>query len=436
MLRKKAYIWLFVFAPFLLRGAEERFNLQRFIDLAVKNGQNIQIAQESVNGSEQKVMESKSLYFPQVSLSASYTRVSLVSAFDMFINGQMQHFVFMPPNNYSLRLSASEQVFNWGRTQQAVKMSRIGGDLARDAVALVRQMTAYQVVPVYYNLLFAREAMNVLDETKGLFNQRLKTLNERYEVGLASDFDLSLIQVHMSVIDSQKVDIQSSVRKMVLGYNRIANRPLEDGLVIDDRLEFSPQAIDAGQLIQEALANRVELKQFKDQENLARTQVAMARTGNKPTLVAAFNYELRNGFMPDVNQIRGNWTAVLSAACPVFDGFRNRSQVAQAQIGQRTVQRQLSDQETAVAAEIRQIVSDLQALEEKIAIEKTKLLHAQKALQIAEERYEKGLMSTTDLIDAQNNLANSRLNILQLTVNHVLNRYNLYRAVGRKIYQE
>ncbi len=436
MSRLKIAICLFVFLPWLLPAADERFDLQHFVNLAVQNSQGIQIAEEAVSGAEQKITESKSLYYPQVSLAAAYSRLSLVSEFDFNLGGEVMHFKFMSPNSYSLRLAASQQIFNWGRTQKTVQMNRLGATLAEDAAAAVRQLTAYQVVPIYYNLLFAREALQVLDETRDLFDRKLKILKTRFEAGLASDYDISLIQVQMSAIDSQKADLNNSVRKLILTYNRIANRPLAAELNIDDRLDSQMLAVDEQQLLQEALANRVEFKQLRDQEALLSTQADLARTGNKPNLMAAFVYEIRNGFLPSVDQLRGNWTLSLSAAYPLFDGFRTRAQVNQAKIGLDTVRRQRLDQESAVAAEIRQLVSDLKTLEEKAVIEKIKTGHAQRTLNIAEERSPRGLASTTDLIEAQNTVANSRLSVLQLTVNYVLTRYSLFRAVGRKIYQE
>jgi outer membrane protein TolC len=436
MSRQKICVWLLVFLPLLLRGAEERFDLQHFVNLAVQNSQGIQIAEEAVTGAEQKITESKSLYYPQVNLTAAYSRLSLISEFDFNLGGQVMHFKFMSPNSYILRLTASQQLFNWGRTQKAVKMSRLGVDLAEDAAATVRQLTAYQVIPIYYNLLFAGEAVKVLDETRNLFAQKLNILKTRFEAGLASDFDISLIQVQMSAIDSQQVDLNNSMRKLILTYNRIANRPLEAEFTIDDQLDFQALAVDEQRLLQEALANRVEFKQLRDQEALLSTQVALARTGNKPNLMAAFTYEIQNGFLPNVDQLRGNWTLSLSAAYPLFDGFRTRTQVTQAEINLNMARRQRTDQEKAIAAEIRQFVSDLKTLEEKVAIEKVKMGHAQRVLKIAEDRSARGLLSTTDLIEAQNTLANSRLSVLQLTVNYILNRYSLFRAVGRKIYQE
>jgi outer membrane protein len=436
MSRRKICVWLLVFVPWLLRADGERFDLQHFVNLAVKNCQGIHIAEEAVTGAEQKITEGKSLYYPQVSLAAAYSRLSLVSEFDFNLGGEVMHVKFMSPNSYNIRLTASQQLFNWGRTQKTVRLGRLGVALAEDTAASVRQLTAYQVIPIYYNLLFAGEAVKVLDETRDLFAKKLNILKTRFAAGLASDFDLSLIQVQMSAIDSQKADLNNSLRKLVLTYNRIANRPLAAELNIDDRLDSQTLAVDEQQLLQEALANRVEFKQLLDQEALLSTQADLARTGNKPNLTAAFVYEIRNGFLPSVDQLRGNWTLSLSAAYPLFDGFRTRAQVNQAKIGLATVRRQRLDQESAVAAEIRQLVSDLKTLEEKAAIEKIKTGHAQRTLDIAEERSPRGLASTTDLIEAQNSVANSRLSVLQLTVNYVLARYSLFRAVGRKIYQE
>jgi outer membrane protein TolC len=433
---KKTCVWLLVFVPWLLRGAEERFDLQHFVNLAVRNSQGVQIAEEVVTGAEQKIAEGKSLYYPQVNLAAAYSRLSLVSEFDFNLGSEIMHFKFSSPNNYSFRLVASQQLFNWGRTQKTVKLGRLGVDLAEDAAAAVRQLTVYQVIPIYYNLLFAGEAVKVLDETRDLFARKLNILKARFEAGLASDFDISLIQVQMSAIDSQKADLNNSVRKLILTYNRIANRPLDAELVVSEPLDFQPFAVDERQLLQEALANRVEFKQLRDQETLLSTQAALARTGNKPNLMAAFTYEIRNGFLPSVDQLRGNWTLSLSAAVPLFDGFRTRAQVTQAEISLNMARRQRLDQEKAVAAEIRQLVSDLKTMEEKLTIERIKMGHAQRTLNIAEERSTRGLASTTDLIEAQNTVANSRLSVLQLTVNYVLNRYSLFRTVGRKIYQE
>jgi outer membrane protein TolC len=66
-------------------------------------------------------------------------------------------------------------------------------------------------------------------------------------------------------------------------------------------------------------------------------------------------------------------------------------------------------------------------------VEKAKIAQAADALRIAEDRYQGGLLSATDLVDAQNGLESARLNYLQLVYNHIMSTYTLFRSCGRKI---
>jgi outer membrane protein len=411
--------------------AQEKMTLQQFIDEAVRNSPSVQISGEAVAGAESKVREARSQYLPQVSFGSSYTRISLLSEFD--IPG-MGHFKFGTPNNLSFRLGASEQVFTWGRVGKTVEMNKIGMDMAQDGVALTKQMLAYQIVPIFYGVLFTDAAVRVVDQALALLSKKLATLEERYRAGLASDFDVSLIKVQMSGLEAQKLDFENNVRKMLMAYNRVAGRPLATTFIPDGELAFEPVAADLKALVAEAAAQRVEARQVQNQRHLVQTQMALARTADKPNVIAAFNYEFRNGFLPSVDRIKGNWNAVLAVSSPIFDGHRTAAQIAQSEIALRTVEEQAADLERGFELEINQTLADLKTLEQKIEIEKTKIGHAERALKIADERYLNGLISTTDLVEAQDSLDSARLNYLQLIYNHVLGRFNLLRAAGRKIH--
>lgn len=415
--------------------AQEKLNLKQFVENALQNNEGIQIALESVNNAEAKINESKSLYYPQVLLSASYTRLSLTAELTMPFNGEMRTFKFASPDNYNLKVGVTEQVFNWGRTGKLVKMSKIGTALARENVAQVKHIVSYQLVPIFYGILFTEDAVKVLEDTGRLFREKLDIARERYKAGLASDFDISLLQVQISAIEGQKIDLLNNIRKWKLTYNKIAGRSPESPLEPDDTLAFQSFTPDKNQLMQEALANREEIKILEHQQNLAKIQAALAATGNKPMVVALLNYEFRNGVMPEIDKIKGSWSATLAANYPIFDGFKTKAQVAQAQSSIKTVEKQIAELHDAIELEINQSIEDIKTVAQKIEIEKIKTGHAENALKIAEARYRNGFISTTDLIDAQNAVETAQLNYLQLVFNHTLTKYNLFRAVGRKLFQ-
>jgi outer membrane protein len=411
--------------------AQEKMTLQQFIDTAVKNSASVQIAGESVAGAEERIREAKSFLLPQVGFASSYTRLSLVQEFDF---PGMGHFKFSTPNTYSVRMGASQPLFTWGRLSKTVEMSRVGRDIADSGVTLTQQTLAYQIVPIFFGVLYTNEAVRVLDTTLDSLNKRLAILQERYKAGLASDFDISLLSVQISGLESQRLDLLNNERKLMMTYNRIAGRPAESEFIPEGTIGFEPVTADAQTLVAEADANRPEAKLAENQRNLAQTQIDLARTGDKPNVIAQFNYEFRNGFLPDVTKVKGYWNAVMAVSFPIFDGRRTSAQVAEARVALRAVEEQAADLQRGFVLEINQALADLKTLEQRIAVEEAKIEHAEKALRIADERYRSGLMSMTDLIDAQDSLNSARLNYLLLTYNHVLARYNTYKAAGRKIY--
>jgi outer membrane protein len=412
-------------------SAQDRLTFKQAVDLVVKNNAQVAVAEENTVGASLKIAEAKSLYWPQVSLGGTYTRMSLFGEIQFPFNGQMTTIKFGTPNNYSFTAAVVEQVFNWGRTAKTIEANRVALDLAQDGLDMTRYQLSFQVVPFYYGIVFFREAIRVLDDAVGAFEKKAAIMDRRVAAGLASTFDRSLIDIQISAVKAQRVDFETNIAKFRSALNTMAGRDPAAPLEPEAGLGFDPVRADRDSLVRDALGGRLEFKQNLHQQGLNRASLELAKTADKPTLVFAFNYQFRNGFMPNIDTIRGNWTAGLQLNYPVFDGFRTRTQIAEAQSSLRSTELRKIDLERQVALEIENALSDLRALEQKIAIEKAKVGQTEETLRIAEERYAAGLLSATDLLDAQNAVENARLGVLQLVYNHTLAKYTLDRSCGR-----
>lgn len=424
---------IFLICASVVVSGEEKLTLEQFITNAIRDNESIRIAMEAISGAEAKILESKSQYLPQITLSANYSRVSNTGELQMPLNGEMRTFKFSTPNNLSMKLGISEQVFNWGKTAKTIKLNEIGTAISQENVNQVKLNISYQLVPIFYGILFTNQAIKVLDDTSNLFKQKLEIARERYKVGLASDFDLSLLEVQISTINSQKLDLFNNIRKWNLIYNRIAGRPSEAIFEPEGVLDFEVFDIKTGDLLAEADVNRVDVKILDHQDIQAKTQEKIVETNNKPTVTALLNYEFRNGIMPEITKIKGTWSAVLSASYPLFDGHKTRAQLTQVRTNINIIEKQKNELQKTIELEIKEGIEDIKTIEQKIDIEKIKISHAEKALKIAEERFRNGMISTTDFIDSQTSLENARLNHLQLIFNHILSRYSIFRSVGRRL---
>lgn len=410
-----------------------KLTLKQCVDLVLLNNPAVAIASESVTGAQDRVSESRSQVFPQLNVLGNYMRNSLVQQLDFSFFGQNFHMQFSLPNNYDFRASLSEQLYTFGRVKNSIALSEKGVELANDSLALTRQALGYQVAPVFYGILFFREAIKVLDDNISLFEKRLAIMTERYKAGLVSSFDTSSLEVQISSLKGQRLDFENNIRKLALAFNSLAGRPADAPLDPDGALAYVVAPADRAQLLQAAQVQRVEFEQLDHQAQVTELGIKVARAASLPTLIGAFNYDFRNGNLPNMNTIRGIWTATLTLSYPVFDGFRTRAVEAEGESTLRILDHQRENLIRSVSLDIDANLSDLRTIEQKVDIEKAKIKQAEDALRIAEDRYQRGFLSATDYIESQNNLAAAQLSYIQLVYNHVLSGYNLDRAVGKAI---
>ena len=435
---KKALSGILVLVVLAAAGAaraQDKLTLKQCIDLALQNSQALQIADESITGAGLKVDESRSQVLPQVAIGGSYTRMTLVQEFQISFFGQTYSAKFGVPNNYDFRATAAEQLFTWGRITKSIELSKVGVELAKDGLDMTKQMVSYQVAPIFYGLIFVREAIKVLDDNISLFQKKLDIMTERYKAGLVSSFDTSTLAVQISTLTAQRLDFENTIRKLNIAFNTLAARPADAVLDPQGRVDDAPRPFDKDALLAAAQAQRLEFEQLTHQTQITQLSIDITKAANKPSLILGLNYDFRNGYLPNINAITGNFMASLTLNFPVFDGFRTKALVAEGESGLRTLDLQRKNLLRSVSQEVETSLSDLRNIEERIVIEKLKIKQAEDALRIAEDRYQKGFLSATDYVESQNNVNTAKLNHLQLLYNQILGRYNLDRAIGQRIYE-
>ncbi len=417
-------------------SAQETFTLEQSLRLAVANGAAVQQAEETLLASGEKVRESRAARYPFATLSAAYMRLGPVQEFTIPMGPLSYTMQMGVENSYSAGVGIQYQLFNWGRTGTAIEVSDWGRKISEEGVSGAKIGAAWQMTQVFYGILLSDEAIAVLEKTLEAWENRLAAVRQRVDAGLMSRYDLRSVEVQRSSARGRLLDARAGRDKLGLLFNRLAGRPQDAPVRLAGALACDGSPGEADSLAREAFERRVELRQARLQEGMARRQSDLARTGDKPILAVNAAYGFRNGYFPDLDVLRQNWSAGVSLSWPLFDGFRTAAQSEQAEIAARLARLRAADLQNAIALEVRQASVDLALNRDKIALEETKRIQAEDALAIAEERYEKGLQSTLELLDAQNAVENARLNLLQSVYNCVISRCALEKAVGISFYAE
>ena len=418
--------------PVFSQEKSTELTLQQAIALALDQNAQVLQARETIAGASAKVTESKSAEYPLINTQASYSRMGPIGEYTVSIGPTMPpiSMKFGIENSYSAGVNVQHSLFNWGRTQAGVDMSDAGLRLSETSLELARQSAAYQIIQVYYGILVSKEAIDVLNQSINSLESRLTSLKSRYESGLASNFDLLTMEVQIATVKTRKVETESNLQKLKLLLNRFTGRDLNAPVLLKGSLQYQSPAGDRETLVRTAGSQRKELEQLKHQETMSLAQKDLSNSLDKPNINLSLAWGLRNGIMPNLDVLRGNWNAGIVLAYPLFDGFKTKSQAEQAEVNLHLARMRYDDVRNSISMEVNQALVDIQANEEKIRIEEVKVKQAEEALKIADERHSKGFLSTTDLLDSQSSLDSAKLNLLQAVYNAIVSKYNLDKATG------
>jgi outer membrane protein TolC len=81
---------------------------------------------------------------------------------------------------------------------------------------------------------------------------------------------------------------------------------------------------------------------------------------------------------------------------------------------------------------IKQAMLDLEAADKNIAPTQKAVEQAEENLRVSEERYKAQVTTSTEVLDAQTLLTQSRMNYYNALYNHILAKAKLQRAIGEQ----
>ncbi|HLX12906.1 MAG TPA: TolC family protein, partial [Bacteroidota bacterium] len=229
-------------------------------------------------------------------------------------------------------------------------------------------------------------------------------------------------------------DLQDRLTKEEISLRRLAGiLPTQElHLKGDFASEAVPLNLDS--LTQSGLANSIDMKTADDAILTRQIQSRSASLGDKPSVGVTFAYGFKNGFFPDIDVFRGNFAAALDVKVPIFEGRRTMGSVEEADANVDAAENHRADVESHVRADVAQAVADLRSAAERLQTSELDVQQASSAVSLAKVRFDAGVITNLDLLDAQTGLQEARLSNLRALYNFVISRFDLRRAVGEKIW--
>ncbi len=298
---------------------------------------------------------------------------------------------------------------------------------------IARQRLAVEVVASYYNIVRQQGLVDVAEKSAERSRELLRASEARLKVGLASKLDvfraeLQLSQAEQSLITREEaLELAMDTFKFNLGLNPQGEVYLE--MVEPD---YQPVVLDLDAETRLALTRRLEIREERDRIDDARRSLSVSRQNLLPQLDLNLRYQqsgLGETFRESLNLNDGGVGVFLSTSYPI-DQSAERASVAQSNIDLAARRRAVRLLEYNVTREVRASARNVERIGKSIVLQERNIEFAEKQLRLASLRYQRGLASNFDIIDAENNLISARSNYVSLISDYHVALIELKRVTG------
>ena len=283
----------------------------------------------------------------------------------------------------------------------------------------------------WLNLAADEELLKLTRDTLVTREETARLTRLRFEQGITSEIDFRLAQ---SLTESSRAALAQLERQRANDLNALAllvGQPVApDFLVGVTTLDVSLPDVPAG-LPSDVLVRRPDVRQAEQQLMAASANIGAARAAFFPRITLTAGVGTASSELSGLFQ-GGSWgyTVAPTLLQPIFDAGRNRANLASAEVSrdiavaqyERAIQQAFRDVADALAGRAT-YGEQLRALTAVVEAESVRF-------RLARLRYEAGVASYLDLLDAQRALFTAQTTLVQSRLARLQNQVQLYRALG------
>ncbi|MES2977082.1 MAG: efflux transporter outer membrane subunit [Pseudomonadota bacterium] len=393
--------------------------LKRLITSALANNRDLRVAVLNVEQVRAQYQIRRADQFPTLGAVASGSR-------QPGTNGSIT-------SVYSVGLAVTAYEIDFFGRVASLKEAALAQYLASEEGRKTAQITLVATVAnTYLSLLADEELLEITRQTLRTREESLRLSKLRFDNGVTSELDYRLAE---SLAEAARVAYAQQQRQRALDENALtllvgqsvtaelsaALPPLSQALLSD---------VPAG-LPSDLLTSRPDIRQAEQLLLASNANIGAARAAFFPRIsltvgLGSVSKQLSGLFDSDSFGI----SLAPQALLPIFDAGRNTAGLESSQAGQRIA---VAQYERAIQVAFREVADSLAArttLVEQLRAQQAQAQAESVRFKLSDLRYQNGISSYLDLLDAQRSLFTAQQAVVQTRLAQLQSQVALYRALG------
>ena len=391
--------------------------------------------QQQVETNVYREQANKSGYLPTVSASAGYSYLAPISQVALPL-GPLPYptLYFQPNNNFNSALNLSQTIYDFGKVKANVEKAKDDIKISKVNLEANRSLLAAQVANIYYSIIYLKKAISVQDSTLFTLYESKKQIDSRVKNGDALELDALTVKNNIDNGDNRKADLQNMLDKQInLLHYTVGQATINTTVQTNFDFNVGSSTADSATATAQKLNPDILLSKLKIEQ--AKHDINVNKAAALPVLNLIGSLGYKNGYQPDIFQVRFNYLVGVNLSVPLYQGGRYLHQTKVAESSLIQSQFSLESANNNLQRDIAQAITDIKLNEEKVQNTTSMVEQAQMAMSIAKSRYKNGTIIYVELFNAQNNLQAAQLSKLQYEYQLCLAKIELARLTGAAYWQ-
>ncbi len=430
--KSKLFTVIIIFLiSFLITGfvsAQEEVTLEQALKLGMENNKALQEVAHDQNKAMIDLNSAKKAFYPEVSASTSYTRLTKGPQIPSF-ESMSPSIIEGPKNNYQTSISVQQPIYLGGKIWLGLEQAGTGMDIAEVQVEQKKTEVLFQIIQSYYNVLMAQERVDIEEEALKLVREHKRTAGISYNAGTILRTDILQVEIEeskaMHSLEVARNDLLMAKKMMgnTIGIDLTNKRFTWPILNPDLKLEKEHQ-------FQEAKLNRPELQLLNLNKEILKTNLQMEKNSHLPNIVLSGNYQWQG---EEFSLKDGTGSLTLAANINIFD--RGLSKNKQDKINEDISKLDLnkSNLENLIEIEIEDLLLTIQENKNNIELQELNIEKADENLELESKRYKVGMGTNVNVMNAQMVLKQTRIARMQAEYHYKVNLFKLLEKTGQLI---
>ncbi|MGE9516540.1 MAG: TolC family protein [Solitalea-like symbiont of Tyrophagus putrescentiae] len=410
----------------------ETFDLQKCIEYAYKNKNEIINSGLDIKIAEAKTRETIGSYMPEASISSSLNNYPVIKSSIISVDGNETDMKMGTKYDSNFNLRVNQLIFQ-GETIIGIMSANIYKELYVKQHERTKIDTRIAVSKAYYNLLVSKEQIQMLNASIKRIEQTLRETKALKDQGMAEDIEVRRIEVlyNNTVTEKNNALKYQKLALEILKYQM--GMPFSESLMVTDTIQANDLKEIKPSVNEDYTSKRIEYSLLETQLSIEKSLHKINLWSFLPTISAFANFG--SSYMNDIfSQLYSkNYPGTqigLSLSLTLFNGGKRINKIIQSKYNVQKAVNNLSAMKKTIDMEIEDSYTKYLAALDEIKNQSRNRDLAKEVVRVSNIKYIQGLGSSLEVTTAEESLRNAELNYIKSLYNAFIAKFDLEKAMG------